>query len=370
MTDRKITDEQLLEELSNGNSNRGIAKKYGMNRTSIEQRRALLKEKGLIPSGEIVKGTSTLYDDDGNVKIQWVKTKASKALNEEQEQAILDAFIDKLPQVEPTKQRLDEGFAEDLMAVYPLGDPHVGMLAWAEECGANWDLKIAEQTLCQGFSNLVSSSPRCSLGVIVNLGDFFHYDNIVGLTERSGNVLDRDGRYAKMVQVGIKIMRQMIETALRHHNRVKVINCVGNHDETGALWLSLCLAHIYENEPRIEIDTSPTPFHYIRFGKVLIGTHHGHTAKLDKLPGIMASTRAKDWGETLYRHWLTGHIHNDSKREIGGCYVESFRTLAAADSFATWHGYVSGRSSQAIVYSKNSGEKYRYIFQIEELMGE
>lgn len=367
----KVTDEQIIEEYEKGKSNRKIAESLDMCAATIDARIKRLKENNVISSSNstLVKGTSTLYDNEGNVKLQWVKTKASKELQKEQEELILNAFIEKLPVLDPNTYFSPEpsDYDEDLMAVYPLGDPHVGMLAWGDECGENWDLKLAEEILCAGFSSLVKDSPRCKQAVIVNVGDFFHYDNFLGITERSGNVLDKDGRFAKMVSVGIKIMRQMIETALVHHESVRVINAVGNHDETGAIWLARCLYHMYENEPRIVVDTSPTPYHYVRFGKVLIGVHHGHTTRKEGLAGIMAADRARDWGETEYRYWLTGHIHQSTKIDPPGCQIESFRTLAARDSYATWHGFRSGRNSQAIIYHKDYGEKRRYIFTINEL---
>ncbi|MEB0229171.1 oxidoreductase, partial [Pseudomonas sp. 5S1] len=73
------------------------------------------------------------------------------------------------------------------------------------------------------------------------------------------------------------------------HARVRVCNVIGNHDETGAIWLSIALSHIYANEPRVQIDTSPAPFMYHEHGKVLIGMHHGHSCKPDRLPGVMAT---------------------------------------------------------------------------------
>jgi hypothetical protein len=65
--------------------------------------------------------------------------------------------------------------------------------------------------------------------------------------------------------------------------------------------LAICLAGYYEREPRVFVDISPTPFHWYRFGKVFLGVTHGHMAKPEKLPGIMATDRPIDWGETLHK---------------------------------------------------------------------
>jgi hypothetical protein len=134
------------------------------------------------------------------------------------------------------------------------------------------------------------------------------------------------------------------------------------------MFLSVALANIYENEPRVIIDISPAPFHYVRFGKVLIGAHHGHTCKADRLPGVMAADRARDWGETEYRYWMTGHIHHDTLKEYPGVKVESFRTLAAKDAYAAWGGYRSGQDSKCIVMHKEYGEVERHTVNIREVM--
>jgi len=44
-----------------------------------------------------------------------------------------------------------------------------------------------------------------------------------GVTSRSKHSLDVDGRFGKMVSVAVKIMRQMIESALARHEKVRVI---------------------------------------------------------------------------------------------------------------------------------------------------
>lgn len=319
-----------------------------------------------VPDGFMVKGVSTLYKQDGTVAQQWVKSSSDGARQFELMREAIKALCEDVERIHPRLPVEYSGIdvSDDLMAVYPLGDPHIGLLSWGEECGQDWDLKIAEQNFIGVFDRLVKTAPSCKQAVIINLGDFLHADNMAGVTERSGHSLDLDGRYAKMVSVAMKIIRRMIESALDHHETVRVINCVGNHDDTGALFLSIALANIYENEPRVIIDSSPTPFHYVKFGKVLIGAHHGHSCKADKLPLVMATDKAKEWGGTEFRYFHTGHIHHDTLKEYPGVKVESFRTLAAKDAYATWNGYRSGQDSKAIVYHREFGEVERHTVNL------
>lgn len=363
-----ITDDQIIAAYREHGTFGKAAKALGMDRRGLTRRYQKLALRGLspehdmthtVPDGYKVAGVSTLYREDGTVAAQWVKSKADHERRMEIMREAIAAMVEELPRLPARKA--SGAWRADLLTAYPIGDPHIGMLSWGEETGEDWDLAIAERTHCDAMASLVASSPPTEQALIVNLGDALHYDSMFPITARSGNLLDADGRYAKMVRVALKTIRQCIESALTKHKRVHIINVIGNHDETGALWLSAALSHIYDREPRVTVDVSPSVFNYYRWGKVLIGCHHGHTCKADKLPGVMAADRAKDWGETLHRYWWCGHIHHASMREYAGVTVESFGTLAAKDAYAASGGWRARESMTAIVLHKEHGEVARSL---------
>lgn len=370
-TDRQ---REIIEAIIEHGSQRKACKALGVHKGTITSALDKVKrhaaQKGhspehdmvhTVPDGYKVKGVSTLYSD-GVVKAQWVKSDIDR---ERQLEIMREAIEALCADIKPVASSQFANHVQgDLMTVYPIGDAHIGMRAWHEECGEDWDMEIAERVFNGVFGRLIAAAPASSEAVIINLGDWLHADNLDGVTERSGHSLDMDGRYPKMISVAMRILRHIIHAALRKHQTVRVINAIGNHDDTGAMWLSVALRNIYENEPRVIIDKSPTPFHYVRFGKVLIGAHHGHTCKADKLPLVMATDRAKDWGDTEFRYWHTGHIHHDTLKEYPGVKVESFRTLAGKDAYATWNGYRSGQDSKAIVYHREFGEVERHTVNI------
>jgi len=317
------------------------------------------------PPSHVVKGVSTNYDADGNIRQQWVKTDLAKAAQDAAAKAMIEGLKEELPKIAPTTFK---GYAsEELCAVYPLGDPHLGMKDLIND---GWDLKIAETVFLGVFDRLVKSAPSCKESVIVNLRDYFHYDNaVLKQTMRSGHHLDTDGHYMEMIRTGIKIMKQMIKSALDHHETVHVINVIGNHDDSGAMSLSIFLDEMYENEPRVTVDTERTEFNYYTFGNTLIGAHHGHNCKPANLPILMAVDRSKEWHECDHKYWLTGHIHHDSKKDFTGCSVESFRTLASQDAWATSKGYRSQRDSKCLVLHREFGEIERHIINVAQLKG-
>ena len=368
MADEKFSNDELKKAIEDGLSLRKMAEKFGVNPRTITRRKCALARKGwspdhdmthTVPDGYHVKGASTLYDESGKPKLQWVKSSIDRERQEEMQREAIEAMADELPRLRARKARKAK-YRKDLMACYPIGDAHIGMRSWPKETGESWDLAEAERIQCGAMAELVERSPVTEKATIVNLGDWYHFDNMEGVTTRSGHSLDCDGRYAKMVRVGVKVIRQCIESALEKHKSVHVINVVGNHDDTGAMFLSVCLANVYEKEKRVTIDTSPSAFQYFRFGRTLVGTHHGHSCKAASLPGVMATDRAEDWGQTTYRYWWIGHVHHQSLKDYPGVTVESFRTLAAKDAYAHWGGYRAPRDMKCIVLHEEYGEVARH----------
>jgi hypothetical protein len=311
-----------------------------------------------LPDPKTIAKVSTLYDQEGRVTQQWVQEKPEAVAVLASWNEAAKALASTMPRAEPVEAP-GGLLATDMMACYPVGDHHLGMLSWAEETGADYDLKISEALLRQSFDYLLGASPACERAVVAFLGDLLHYDGWKPVTPTGGNQLDADSRFPKMVKTAMRSIRYAIEATARKHGNVHVIVEIGNHDLSSSIFLMESLANIYENDPRITVDTSPKHFHYIEFGKNLIGTHHGHGVKPDKLPLVMASDRSEAWGRTKHRYWWTGHVHHESAKDFTGCKVESFRILAPADAWASQMGYRSARGMKSIILHSEHGEVAR-----------
>jgi predicted phosphodiesterase len=317
-----------------------------------------------IPAPYRGKGVTTQYDRNGKVTQQWVKTE----LDKEQTSKAIEEWVHwltkrakgKSPLVKPPKT-----FDEDLMCVYPMGDPHFGMHAWAREAGEDFNLHTAELVTTTAIDRLVASAPNSKVGVIINLGDFFHTDNEENRTERSNNALDVSGRWTEIMQVGLRAMIWCIERALEKHETVIVRNVRGNHDKRSAFALSLALDMYYKNNPRVHISLSPAAFWYFQFGKVLIGATHGDTTKIDNLPGIMYSDCRRLISEVDYMYFYQGHLHHDKVQEKDGVTCEVFRTLAGSDAWHFGSGYRSGQDMRCLVHHKEYGEVERHRCDIK-----
>lgn len=310
------------------------------------------------PAGFAVKGTSTYYDKEGKVQGQWVKTNRDQSQTEELLREFVQSLMADIPQLSPVACK-QFGTDADLLAVYPQGDPHVGMMAWWKETGANFDLEIAEKLTQGAIDRLVTSAPSAETAIFLGLGDLLHADNQNNVTN-SGHQLDVDGRWKKCLQVALRTQVYAIRRLLEKHRRVIVRLNGGNHDGHVSYAVALMLDCYFHLEGRVEIDLSPAACWYYQFGSVLLGSTHGDTMKGPDLISIMATDKPEAWGETKHRHWMVGHVHHRDLKEYRGGTVEYFRTLAARDAWHAGQGYRAGRDMTCIVYHREHGELERH----------
>lgn len=313
-----------------------------------------------LPEGHLAKGYSTLYDGNGRITAQWVKTSADALKMQSAQEAALAALCEKL---EPLAAIAPPMYADaDLATVYTMTDCHVGMLAWDKETGADWDLSIAERCLTETLLTMIAAAPQSEVGILNQLGDFMHFDSLTPMTPTSHHILDADSRYQKVVQVAVRILRRVISAMLEKHQTVHVEMKEGNHDPTGSVWLRVMFAQLYADNPRVTVNMSPNPYTMFVWGKVLLGFYHGHLAKLAGLPLQYAAQFPEEWGKTEFRYVHTGHKHHVEEKEHPGMTVVQHPTLASPDAYAARGGWLSKRQATSMTYHRERGEFARGIF--------
>lgn len=317
----------------------------------------------MVPEGFSLRGVSTLYNAKGEVAQQWVKSQQDGDALVKALEAAFSGYKDELPRTAPVPAPTHTN--SDLANVYVLTDYHLGMLSWAEETGADWDMDIAEDLLVRWFAAAIAASPPAELGVFVNLGDFMHWDGMDAVTPASKHLLDADTRFQKLVRVAIRAKRQIIAMLLEKHDRVHVISAEGNHDPASSVWLREWLSSVYADEPRVTIDTSADPYYCVEHGQTSLFFHHGHKRKMEQVSDVFVAKFRDVFGRTKHSYAHTGHLHHDKRIENNLMTVEQHRTLAAPDAYASRGGWLSGRDAKVITYHKKHGEVGRLTINPE-----
>jgi hypothetical protein len=291
----------------------------------------------------------------GSIERTWERQSPEDLKNQAVIEAIREA-ADDLPRLPALPLPADT--LSSLLNLYVFTDYHLGMRAWAEEGGADWNLEIAEALIVRAFEHMVASAPAARVAVVGQLGDFLHTDSLINVTPTSRHVVDTAAHYKQVVRAAIRIMRRIIDFALHRHESVVVINCEGNHDIIGGgIWLPEAIRPYYENDPRVSFIESSTPYYAYEWGATMLAFHHGHMKKLESLPLVFAERYPEIWGRTKKRYAHAGHYHHEvDKKDVGGMRVTQHPTLAPNDSHSARGGYPANQQTSVITYHQRFGK--------------
>lgn len=400
-----LTDEQCLEaydalRTAGGNQSQA-ARSLGLHRATYRNRLERYYSRNLggdkpveVMPGHEIKSESTTYDRNGNVRFrsyrtgkesgdtfemppsmtldrgtfqvdasgkierQWLKAKTGPGSREELIEAIRTAAGDLVQNPITVDLAPAPEADDDLLNLHPLPDLHLGLYAWGRQTGMSWDLKTALAVYQKTMQTLIARSPSAGTGIILGGGDLLHADDETKRTRKSGNVLDVDTRYPKVLSEACKLMVYQVELAKAKYPHVIARILPGNHDEDSAVAVTWFLEAWFRNDERVTVDTDPSEFWFHQFGEVMLGAVHGHNAKIKDMPGIMAARRKEMWGTSTFRYAHGFHVHHASggRDEAGGVRYETHQSPAAQDGYHDSHGYISGRSLATISYHRERGE--------------
>jgi hypothetical protein len=364
-----IRQTELLEAFWKHGGYRQAARALKVNYTLVRQAVEAVKKKaaragyapghfqdGVAPGYSM--GKVTVQRGPGGVERVWERQHPDAQNLLDAVAAILNAAREELPREMPVAPPAPA--ESKLCNVFTLTDAHIGALAWHREGGADWDLQIAERTILASFAHLVESAPRGRVGVVAFLGDLMHQDSNKALTPAHGHLLDADSRPRKVVSAVVRIMRGIVAMVLATHERVHVVVGEGNHDEyTSGTVLPEVFEILYENEPRVEINSAVLPYYVFQWGIVMLAWHHGHKRAPAQLPQYFAAGHAVMWGATTKRYAHSGHRHHVEEKEHSGMKTIQHGTLAARDAHAARGGWFSERQALRITYHADFGEVSR-----------
>lgn len=330
------------------------------------------RRKGLLPldsgnyvsKGEVLKSTSTMYDDEGNIILQWVKTDADKENQfKAVETAIKNLTANIIPkEVAPFKQ---EDIDQHTTTMYICNDLHFGMLSWGEETNKDWDTSIAEIEVAKASNYLVEAAPKSKYGLVVDLGDLTESDNTNNTTAKSGNALDTDSRLPKVLRVAYTALINLINKALTKHEIVYFYNIVGNHSFVISTAVREVILQYYKDEPRVIVDSSANPIKYHHFGKNIFQFVHGDSLKMKNAGEVLAVDCAKTFSNSVFRYSFFGHTHVDSVIDGKICKAESFRNLPSNNYWAHDMGYRRQLGTmKSITFKDDRGEISRNTYTI------
>lgn len=246
-----------------------------------------------------------------------------------------------------------------------LFDVHFGKLAWSEETGEDYNLKIAENIYLNAVDDLFERAKVFDIDRIVfPVGqDFFNVDNWQGQTANGTLVESTDDRFTKIFTVGCEAVKWAVMRC-RNVAPVHVMWSPGNHDRSTSWYLCKAIQQYCMGAEinDVTFDLGPNQRKYELYGNTLIGFTHSCDERLVDLPLIMAKEEKLLWAQADYHQWHVGHYHKKKEMRFiagdtfNGVSVTILPSLSATDSFHYRNGWTKPhRAAEAYLWSQDRG---------------
>ncbi len=373
-----IHQEMVINEVMRTGSQRKAAKSLGLNKTTVERLisrvKTLAARQGYspdhdmtvsVPDGFHLKGTSTLYGEDGALKLQWVKSNIDRERQAELIKEFINGLVEEIPPAEP-RQAQSDYLNSDLMPSIFIGDAHIGMYAWGKETKhSDFDSDIATQQIRDAIDYLVDKAPASDKSLLAVMGDFMHANTGHNQTF-SGTPLDVDTRHGRVQKRAAMCMRYCVDRMLDKFGEVVVVVVRGNHDTDSSDAVRLAVEFYYSKEPRVNVLPSFGYYHYVEYGRWLLQLSHGDKQKPESLVGGMARDMPEAWGRTTHRMACVGHFHKEYVKSLPGAKYKVFAALPPPDSWHASHGYLGDGEMEMITFRREGGIHSSHVYNIPQ----
>jgi hypothetical protein len=317
-----------------------------------------------------IKGRSVLYDDAGNVKIQWVKTDLDKEQQAENIKDYIYGLCEEIPARKARKLTQFKKHTSELMTGIFIGDAHIGMYAHGKETKhSDFDSDIATEQLRDAIDYLVDKAEVTETGLLVDVGDYLHTNGQQNMTF-NGTPQDADTRQGPVHRKAALCMIYMIDKMLDKFKKVTVVVAKGNHDTDTSSVIRIGVSLAFRNESRVTVLDSDGFYNYIEYGNWLLGIHHGDKQKPESLASSMARDMPKSWGRTTSRMWCVGHFHKENVKILPGVKYKVFAALPPPDAWHASKGYMGDGEMEMLTFRKSGGLYSSHVYTIPQILHE
>lgn len=361
-------EQQVLELFLELGDKQAVADRLNLSRSTVRHHIRRIEQKGLAPwltpamtpeHLEMSK-TTVQYNSAGQPIQEWRRLNPTVEMMKDVVAGMCEQVRGKARLKWRPSKKTD---TEDLLFEFDIYDAHVGMYADERETrDENYDCDIAAKRMVATVEGLAQRARRPQKVVVVFGGDMLHADNRSNQTEMSGNILDVDTRYHRVVNYVIAACTDVVQIAAAIGAEVDIIVLEGNHSRHSEVWLAYVLEAFFCHEPNVNVRMHPSPRKAMVWGQNLLIWAHGDKIAAPKWAQIIAAEFPQAWGATKFRHLKCGHVHHQKViapvvvEEQAGIVVEYLPALCASDAWHSGAGFIgSQKGAVGFEYSKDLG---------------
>ena len=236
-------------------------------------------------------------------------------------------------QTKTFEYKLNDKHVSDYLLI-PLSDMHIGLNHYEDY-----------QQLQSDIIHIIRNGYKEIL--FLQLGDFFHVDNMNGTTVNLTQVTNGvKFNFKKMIEDGRKFIEPLLKEALEHAKTVKYVYSKGNHASSPDFMFANNLKYTH---PQIEVDDEIQEFKCTMLGKNAILQHHADKVKaFNKLVSVFYSNYGYEMGTASNRYLFTGHFHHEKSLSDAGITHYQVQSPSKHTSYEKDYGFNTSESGQMV----------------------
>lgn len=260
-------------------------------------------------------------------------------------QQIIDQF--KEIQTKTFDYKLNDKQVSDYLLI-PLSDMHIGLNSFEDYEQLQSDII---HIIRNGYKEIL----------FLQLGDFFHVDNLLGTTVNQTQVTTgQKFNFKTMIEDGRKFISPLLKEALEHARVVKYVYSKGNHASSPDFIFANNLKYQY---PQIKVDDEIKEFKCTMLGKNAILQHHADKVKaFNKLVSVFYANYGYEMGSASNRYLFTGHFHHEKSLSDAGITHYQVQSPSKHTSYEKDFGFNTSESGQMIFeFDENKRKGIYYL---------
>jgi len=246
--------------------------------------------------------------------------------------------------------------------VLPIADLHYGLLCSAFICGSDYDKKIAEENFYKIINETCERIKDRNISKIMFVlgNDMFNADNIAGTTFK-GTPQSNDGHlfeaFIQLSEIVINAIETLSDTL---KIKVEVVFVPSNHDKTISFNFIYNLNTYFRNNENVDVDYSPLPRKYYKFGNTLFMLTHD--IKLSDVAATFLDEASGMLDGIEYFDCLVAHLHSETVRQDKNLTIRRLPTTSPSSTWANDSNYSSKQVHLSMIYNdKNNITDCMYI---------
>ena len=242
----------------------------------------------------------------------------------------------------------------DKLLLINIADLHMNLQSSLFTTGNEYNCDIAEKLFFYVIEDILARTKSYMFEEIVFIigSDMLNNDNIKNTTTK-GTPQDCDIHYYDAYERCCNMLIKAIDI-LSQKSKVKVVYVPANHDEQTGFKIAKFIDAWYRNDKSVDVDYTPLPRKYIKFGKTLLCFAHDGNVK--KLPMLIADEARQYWSDVDATEVFLQHLHTENVlMEEFNMRIQRLPSISGKSKWTNDKGYSSKRQCKSFIYDIDNG---------------